>query len=210
MLGDKTLLRRIIDITYEHKLSHLSSCLTAAPIIDNIYKNMIENDKFILSSGHAGLALYCVLEKYYEEINAEILLKKHGIHPSKDITNRIFCSGGSLGSGILIAVGHAISNRQNTVNVLISDGECAEGSVWEALAFAQKIGLTNLSVHVNINGLSAYEEIDREYLYKRLVSFYPKVRVHYNFNELDFAPGLKGHYHIMNKEEYEALCEKLS
>lgn len=211
MLGNKALLKRIVDITYRHKLSHLSSCLTAAPIIDNIYKHMLDNDKFILSSGHAGLALYCVLEKYYKEIDAEVLLEKYGIHPSKDIANRISCSGGSLGSGILIGVGHALANRQNHVNVLISDGECAEGSVWEALAFIEKECLTNIHIHVNINSLSAYDKLNRRYLIERLIAFHDGIIEHYtDENILPFAPGLRGHYHIMSKEEYEHLCEKLS
>ena len=54
--------KRILDITYQEKLSHLSSCLSALPIIDCIYNLKKENEIFILSNGHAGLALYVVIE----------------------------------------------------------------------------------------------------------------------------------------------------
>ena len=57
--------KRILEISHKHKLSHISSCLTAVDLIDNIYKNKREKDIFILSSGHSALALYVVLEKYY-------------------------------------------------------------------------------------------------------------------------------------------------
>ena len=63
----------------------------------------------MLSSGHAGLALYVVLEHFYG-IDAEHLLKTHGIHPERDLENFIDVSTGSLGLGITIATGIALSN----------------------------------------------------------------------------------------------------
>src|SRR5581483_1841765 len=124
--------RRIIDIAYEKKLSHLSSCLTVLNLIDSIYKVKKEKDIFVLSNGHAALALYCVLEKVYFK-NAEALFDKHGVHPNRDLDDKIYCSTGSLGSGITLAVGMALADRTRDVYVIMSDGECAEGSVWEAL-----------------------------------------------------------------------------
>ena len=120
--------KRIIDITYVEKLSHLSSTLSALPIIKEIYDLKNEDDVFILSNGHAGLALYVVLEHKYN-IDAVSLLHKHGIHPSKDLENKIYCSTGSLGSGLPIAVGHALADRSKNVYCLISDGEAAEGRI---------------------------------------------------------------------------------
>ena len=81
--------KRILDISYKHKLSHLSSNLTAVGIIDEIYCLRKDNDPFILSSGHAGLALYVVLEKYYG-LDAEKLFKKHGVHPNRDIKDKLY------------------------------------------------------------------------------------------------------------------------
>src|SRR2546427_251920 len=63
-MTNKDLKKRIIEISYKNKLSHIGSCLTAVDIIDEIYAIKKPNEKFILSSGHAGLALYCVIEKY--------------------------------------------------------------------------------------------------------------------------------------------------
>jgi transketolase N-terminal domain/subunit len=56
--------RRVIDISYKEKIGHLSSNLNAVNIIEEIYKNKNADEPFILSSGHAALALYTVLEKY--------------------------------------------------------------------------------------------------------------------------------------------------
>ena len=143
--------KKIIDITFKEKLSHLSSVLSAAPIIEEIYAEKKDDEVFILSNGHAGLALYCVLEKVYG-IDPVMLLHKHGIHPGKDLENKLYCSTGSLGSGLPIAVGHALANREKTVYCMISDGECAEGSIWEALRFIHVQRLDNLKVYVNVNG----------------------------------------------------------
>jgi transketolase len=126
--------KRILEIAYKNKLSHLGSYLSSLGIIEEIYKKKNPEDIFILSSGHAALALYVVLEKY-ENKNAEYLLKKHGGHPHRDEENGIYCSTGSLGMGITVAVGRALANPKRKVYVLISDGECAEGSIWEALRF---------------------------------------------------------------------------
>ena len=72
-----------------------------------------------------------MLEKY-QGVNAEELFLKHGGHPHRDEENGIYCSTGSLGLGITVAVGRALANKNRTVYCLISDGEAAEGSVWEA------------------------------------------------------------------------------
>ncbi|MGA1049672.1 MAG: hypothetical protein ACO3UU_16835, partial [Minisyncoccia bacterium] len=101
--------KRIIDISYKEKIGHLSSNLNAVNIIDEIYQTKNKDDAFILSSGHAALALYAVLEKYHN-LNAEALFHKHGVHPHRDIDNNIYCSTGSLGLGITVAVGYALAN----------------------------------------------------------------------------------------------------
>ena len=68
----KTLSNRLIEISYNHKLSHISSCLTSLPIIFDIYNRKQKDEKFVLSNGHAGLALYVVLEHFYG-VDAEFL-----------------------------------------------------------------------------------------------------------------------------------------
>lgn len=197
--------KRLIDITFQEKLSHLSSCLSSLPIILEIYEKKKDDEVFILSNGHAGLALYCVLEEKYG-INPIELLHKHGIHPGKDLENKMYCSTGSLGSGLPIAVGHALATPDKNVWCLVSDGECAEGSIWEALAFIHKYKLNNIKVYANINGMSAYEYLDSDNLEQRLKSFLPEINiVKSKPTEFKFATGLLTHYYVLKQEDYNSL-----
>lgn len=199
------LIQRLIDITYQEKLSHLSSCISSLPIIEEIYNQKQDDEIFILSNGHAGLALYCVLENKYG-IDPIELLHKHGIHPGKDLINKLYCSTGSLGSGLPIAVGHALSNRNKNVWCLISDGECAEGSIWESLAFIHKYQLNNIHVYVNINGICAYDYIDTNNLIQRLQAFLPAINIRESaVPEYGFANGLLTHYYVLKPEDYKQL-----
>ena len=100
------------------------------------------------------LVLLCsgvVNAEKYEGKNAEELFIKHGGHPHRDEKNGIYCSTGSLGLGITVAVGRALANKNRKVYVLISDGESAEGSVWEALRFIKESNLSNIEIYVNVN-----------------------------------------------------------
>jgi transketolase len=196
--------KRVLQISYDHKLSHIGSCLTALPIIEEIFKIKKPDEKFVLSSGHAGLALYCVIEKY-EGIDAEGILNAHGIHPERCDKCHLDCSTGSLGLGIPIAVGMALSNRNKNVYCLISDGECAEGSVWESLRIKEEQKLDNLKVYVNFNGFGAYKSIDQYSLQSKLRFFGIDLSTFRITNsDLPFAKGLDSHYHVMTREEYES------
>jgi transketolase len=199
--------QRIVDITYQERLSHLSSTLSAAPILEEIYAQRKDDEVVILSNGHAGLALYCILEQKYG-IDPVALLHKHGIHPGKDLDNHLYCSTGSLGSGLPIAVGHAIATPNKKVYCMVSDGECAEGSIWEALRFIQERPLDNLEVYANINGLGAYDKIDVDYLVQRLQSFLP--RIHIRKSEpykWSFAQDLLTHYYVLKPEDYAEITQ---
>jgi len=197
--------KRILEIAYKNKLSHLGSYLSSVDIIDKIYSKKSKDDIFILSSGHAALALYVVLEKY-ESKDAEELFKKYGGHPHRAEEDGIYCSTGSLGTGITIAVGRAVANPKRKVYVLISDGECAEGSIWESLRFIQEYPVNNIEVHVNINGYAAYDKVDTEYLTTRLKAFLPNINLHYtSVNQAPFLKGINAHYHVMSEEDYKSL-----
>lgn len=201
--------KRLIEIAYKHKLGHLGSYLSALEIIDSIYKKMYRDDIFILSSGHAALALYVCLEKYRSQ-DAEGLFLKHGGHPHWDEEAGIHCSTGSLGLGITIALGRAIANKNRKVYVLISDGECAEGSVWEALKTIVEEKINNIEIHVNVNGYAAYKEVDIKYLSNRLKTFLPEINIHYTTVEhFSFLKGLNAHYHIMRESDYQTALEQL-
>jgi transketolase len=201
--------KRIIEIAYKYKLGHLGSYLSALAIIDGIYQKMNKDDTFILSSGHAALALYVCLEKYRGQ-DAEALFIKHGGHPHWDEEAGIFCSTGSLGLGITIALGRAVANKNRKVWVLLSDGECAEGSVWEALKTIVEQDITNIEIHVNANGYAAYRNVDLVYLENRLKAFLPNIQIHHTSVEhFPFLKGLNAHYHIMKENDYQTALELL-
>lgn len=194
--------RRIIDVSYKNRLPHIGSCLNSVSIVDKIYMVKKKDDPFILSNGHAGVALYAVLEKY-EGKNAEELFEKHGTHPNRDLKDGIWASTGSLGQGLAIGVGMALADKTRNVYVLLSDGECAEGSIWEALRIAGEKRIENLRVMVAANGLGGYSHIDADILEMRIPNFYPCVVVKTNMLRWpSFLNGLSGHYAVMNKKQY--------
>lgn len=204
MVSNK-LKKRILDIAFSKKLGHLGSYLSSVDIIDKIFQTKNKDDIFILSCGHAALALYVVIEKYHS-IDASRLFETHGGHPHLDEKNQIFCSTGSLGMGITVATGRALANRKRDVYVLISDGECAEGSIWESLRYIEEKNINNLHVFVNMNGYSAYSSIDRDYLKRRLYAFLPRINIiETKSDELPFLNGLNAHYHIMSEKDYASI-----
>ena len=191
--------KRILEISIKHKLSHLGSCFTALPIIYEIYSKKRSEDKFVLSSGHAGLALYVVLEHFYN-VDAEYLLETYGIHPERDLENFIDVSTGSLGLGLTIATGMALANPNINIYCLISDGESAEGSIWETLRFIDENNISNIKIHANINGWAAYKPVDSDKLSQRLKLFLPEINIHYtDVNEvIQFDTSLAAHYTMAN------------
>jgi len=202
--------QRICEISYRHQLSHLGSVLTAVDLIYDIYTIKKDNEPFILSAGHAFLALAVVLEDKYK-IDAEKLWLKHGTHPNRDVQNKIDCSTGSLGQGLPIAVGMALANRTRDVFCLTSDGEMCEGSMWEALRFSAEQKLENLKVVVNCNGFGAYSNIDLDRLQWRLGAFIekgcPKIApIRTNYDDFPFLKGVDAHYYKLTKENYELVA----
>lgn len=223
---------RILQISYENKLSHLGSSLSAVDAIEAIYKVKKNDEKFVLSNGHAGLALYTVLEKYYwarlsGTVDAESLFKKHGVHPNRDVLRGIEVSTGSLGQGLPIATGMAIARPDRNVYCMVSDGEMSEGSMWEALRVGSELNLTNLKVVGNFNGYAAYKDVDPEELFKRIDAFGWQVDVVDGHNQeivtevlqvstpqphfiaaiteveqYPFLQGLGAHYHTMSENDY--------
>jgi transketolase len=199
--------KRIVEIAYKNKLGHLGSYLSSVDIVDEIYSKMDKDDIFILSSGHASLAMYVCIEKYFG-IDAEMLFLKHGGHPHRDEENKIHCSTGSLGLGLPIALGRALANPNKKVWVLISDGEAAEGSIWESLKTIQELNINNIEVFVNINGLCAYKEVDMDYMTTRLKAFLPRIELRYTtVEQYPFLKGLNAHYHVMSEENYKQAME---
>lgn len=203
-MKNKDLKRRIIEISYKHKLSHLGSCLTAVDIIKEIYDTKKEDEKFVLSSGHAALALYVVLESKGGR-SAEVAFEHHGVHPDRCMDCGIDCSSGSLGNGLPIAVGMALADRTKNVYCLISDGECAEGSIQEATDNITKQNITNLKVYLNWNGWGAYDDtfLEPEHEAIKMVS----TSLYAPWPE--WLWGQEAHYRPVGESEYHELMEIL-
>ena len=122
-----------------------------------------DRDRFVLSKGHAAVSLYPALVQagfLNEDALAHGLVGKEARahrQPKRDIRAGIELSGGSLGIGPGYAAGLALSQRRRKrpgqVFCLVGDGECNEGAVWEAAAFAGHNELSNLTIIIDANGL---------------------------------------------------------
>jgi len=152
-------------------VGHIGSALSVADILAALYGGILripapddpERDRFVLSKGHAALALYAALalrgwlpkEQLATYCGDDSLL---GVHPESDLPGVDFSSG-SLGHGLAIGAGSALAARkrgsERRVFVLISDAELNEGSTWEAVMFAAQHRLANLYVIVDSNGQQA-------------------------------------------------------
>lgn len=202
-------MERLLELTTQNKLGHLSSTLTTFPILEYVFKHKKSADRVVLSNGHAGLALYTILEKEYGH-DAQKMYEDFGIHPYRDTDRHSYASTGSLGSGILLAVGMAMGDRSNTVHCVISDGESHEGSVWEALSFIQRQKL-DVKIYVNMNGFCAYDTIDKDYLRTRLKAFLPDIKIfETRVPKFDKIDGLKGHYHVISKEDKDIILKLIN
>ncbi len=128
-----------------------------------------ERDRFIISKGHSGIALYAVLaDSGFFPVSELNTFCKNGSmlggHPERNIPG-IEANTGSLGHGLGIASGLALSakmdNRKYLSIVLLGDGECYEGSVWEAAMFASHQNLSNLIAIVDRNTLCATDQTEK-------------------------------------------------
>ena len=152
------------------KNAHLGGALSMCEILAVLFKEVMDltvsnfssqnRDKFILSKGHSVLSYYAVL-KELGFISKEELLNYEGNntflfgHPVRKLDKGIEFSTGSLGMGLSIGIGIALAkiklNLKNKVYVILGDGECNEGSVWEGAMAASKFNLKNLQVIVDKN-----------------------------------------------------------
>lgn len=187
----KQLVDRILQISENKGLTHIGSCLSVLPILEEIYLTKAIEDKVILCNAHAHLA-HLVVKEYYEKLlGIEELIDKHGIHCDRDCG--CDASGGSLGHGIGIGIGMALIDRSRGVHVIVSDGSMQEGSSWEALHLANELSLTNLHIYANLNGYTAVQQIDQIELEERILSFHPDVKVYFTQNGEGYD-GIDGHY----------------
>lgn len=199
MVAINPLEKRIIELSYTHQLTHISSCLNCVNLLDWIYNHRDPDEPFVMGNCHASLAHYVVLEKYHG-VDAEAMVKKHGTHASRDMENGIWCSGGSLGQPETVAVGMALADKNRKVWLVTSDGSCMEGAVHEAFRVARK-HCPNLSVHVVFNGLGAYGAIKIDDLPANANPIYYVDELRYP----EWLRGLAGHYLKLTKEQRDEL-----
>jgi transketolase len=163
--------RTIITQSRRADVGHIGSCLCVVEILAALYGRVLrvpspddaDRDRFVLSKGHAALALYAVLaqKRWISAAQLDTFCGENsllGVHPEAALPGVDF-STGSLGHGLSLACGAALAARMQhssrRIFCLISDGECNEGSVWEAAMFAAHHRLDNLTVIVDVNGQQA-------------------------------------------------------
>ena len=203
----KRIKRRILELSFKHRLSHVGSCLSCANILAPLYGELMGAEhRLILSCGHAGMALYVCLELFRGH-DAEKLLAEHGMHPHFNRDQGIYATTGSLGYGLPIALGWAMSDPEKIVRCVISDGECAEGSIWETMRFLSHHPVGNLYLHINANGHSAMGDVDGHQLWRQLVAFdMPNMQMHFTKSDLPYAKGLDAHYKSIPDEATYQEC----
>lgn len=151
----KKLRKIILQESYKVNACHIGSALSAIDIIEKIYKLKRKKDIFLFGKASGIAALYAVLSEkgYFKPKKISFYLKKYPL-PSKEVPGVDF-SFGSLGHGLPVACGIALAGRTRDVYILISDGECDEGTTWESILFARQHKLKNLKIYVDKNGCQA-------------------------------------------------------
>jgi transketolase len=176
--------KRIVHVLERGGRGHVGTSLSPVEVLRVLYDGVLtydssnpkwpQRDRFILSKGHGCIALYVLLQEkgFFPEEELWKFCKFDGIlggHPDPKVPG-IEVSTGSLGHGLPIGVGMAINAKyeksSHRVFVVLGDGECDEGSVWEAAMSAAKHKLDNLTVMVDYNKqqsyASTYEVLDLE------------------------------------------------
>jgi len=173
----RSIRRQILHMVHRAGASHIGSCFSCVDILVVLYSRIltvtprrmhtvIQHDRFILSKGHAAAAVYATLceagyfgiewlERYCQ--NGALL----GGHIDEKVPG-VEVSTGSLGHGLPIGCGMAIDGNKNgyRVFVLMSDGECEEGSIWESALFAGHHNLDNLVVIIDYNKLQGLGRVN--------------------------------------------------
>ncbi len=171
----KYIRKKTIQISQYDKRGHIPSALSIVEILVVLYDHILQfdpnrpdwedRDRFILSKGHGCLSLYALLEDkgFITEKDLTGYCKfdgKLGGHPTKEKIPGVEASTGSLGHGLSLGVGFAINakleQKKYRTYVLLGDGECNEGSVWEAALAASHHQLDNLVALIDYNKYQSF------------------------------------------------------
>ena len=186
ILNARKIRERILDLAYNTGAngSHLGGSLSLVEVLIAVYTTAKitpldkQRDRVILSKGHGALALFVVLEKLGLLPKEEVDTFEHNgtqffAHAKRDIDRGLEFSGGSLSLGVSFAVGVAIACKKqglkNHVYVIVGDGECDEGLVWEATMAAAHYKLDNLTIIVDRNSLQSDGDTSKVMNSSRLV-----------------------------------------
>lgn len=168
--------RHGIEMTHLSGGSHIASILSVADIVGVLYSDVLhfdprdpkkpDRDRFILSKGHAGAAIYAALaEKGFFDVEQLITHYQNGSILSGHVSHKgvrgVEFSTGSLGHGLPVAAGMAqaakLDGKNHYVYVVMGDGECDEGSVWEAALYANHYQLNHLVAIVDHNKMQSLD-----------------------------------------------------
>lgn len=202
----------ILEQSKRAHVGHIGSALSIADIIAVLYSHILnipspedsERDRFVLSKGHAALALYAAFHLKgwltQEELNTYCADDSRlGVHPEYGLRGVDFATG-SLGHGLSMAAGAALAAKlkksSRCVYVLVSDAELNEGSFWEAVMFAAHHQLSNLVVVIDDNGQQALgftrEVLDLTALPERFKAFGWQVQTIDGHNHSELEGALSG------------------
>ena len=170
--------KRILSISQQVTAAHIAPAFSCVEIVDTIYNGLMRWDSttespdvFLMSKGHGCLTQYVILEE------RGILSRQHideyctpggvlGAHPDLGVPG-IAASTGSLGHGMGMATGMAyaekLQGRDTPVYLVLSDGECQEGSTWEAGMMAANLKLDNLIAFVDMNDFSGLDRMSQQH-----------------------------------------------
>jgi len=175
--------------------AHLGGSFSMIEALIYLYEKILKkDDKFILSKAHASFPLILLLRE--KGLNPEL-----GTHLELDEKNKIHCTTGSLGHGFPTATGMAFarkfSKKKGRVYVMVSDGECQEGTTWETLLIAAKHKLDNLILIIDYNKIQALSKLKDALplnnLKKKILSF------NWNCEEVKDGHSFKDLYNCFSK-----------
>jgi transketolase len=161
---------KIINYHYRTNTPHVGGDLSIIEILTVLYYEVMKKqDSFILSKGHSAGALYTVLNDKGLIPDSELYNLEE--HPTLNKQYGIEATTGSLGHGLSLGLGMAIANKNNKIYVLMGDGECDEGQVWEAARLTSELELNNLIGIVDCNGWQGFKKADYSKLGNKFTGF---------------------------------------
>ena len=190
---------RVLDMGVRAGGGHLAPGFSSTEILVALYDEVLridpknpkweDRDRFILGKGHGCMPLYVLLAQkgFFDEKHLDTFCKPGsilGCHPDSKLIPGLEATTGSLGLGLSIGLGMALAGRYDRkhyrVFVLLGDGECQEGSIWESMMYAGSNGFDNVTIIIDNNKYGAtaalIDTVDVEPLAKKLDAFNFNVR----------------------------------